>query len=224
MKKVLFIVAAVVCALTSLLALPTDSTYAAATNCMGPQTTQVLGLRPWYAGLTTGSNCEIDHAQFEGQKMKEAIWKIVLNIGSDILAVVGYLAIIFVMWGGYQYMMARGDPGMVAKGKKTITNALVGLAICMLASTITSAISDIAAEVEGKNVFVVAMNHILTWSGIIAVIMIVFGGIQYTTSNGNPSQAQKAKQTITYAIIGLAITIFAVAIVNLVVGAVGNGS
>ena len=121
-------------------------------------------------------------------------------------------------------MMARGDPGMVAKGKKTITNALVGLAICMLASTITSAISDIAAEVEGKNVFVVAMNHILTWSGIIAVIMIVFGGIQYTTSNGNPSQAQKAKQTITYAIIGLAITIFAVAIVNLVVGAVGNGS
>ena len=221
MKKILFVIAAAVCAFTSLLVLPAQNSYAAE-KCMGPEILQNMGIRPWYAGLTEGDNCEIKHSEFEGENIKNAVWKIVLNIASDILAVVGYLAIIFVIWGGYQYMMARGDPGMVAKGKKTITNALIGLAICMLASTITGAISDIAKEGLSKNVFVVAMTHLFTWAGIIAVIMIVIGGIQYTTSNGNPSQTQKAKQTITYAIIGLAITIFAVAIVNLVAGAIGE--
>lgn len=221
MKKILFIVAAAVCALTSLLVLPAQTSYAE-DKCMGPALLQNMGIRPWYAGLTEGDKCEIKHSEFEGENIKNAVWKIVLNIASDILAVVGYLAIIFVVWGGYQYMMARGDPGMVAKGKKTITNALVGLAICMLASTITAAISDIAKEGLNKNIFVVALTHLFTWAGIITVIMIVFGGIQYTTSNGNPAQTQKAKQTITYAIIGLAITIFAVAIVNLVAGAIGE--
>jgi hypothetical protein len=51
--------------------------------------------------------------------------------------------------------------------------------------------------------------------------MVIFGGIQYVTSNGNPTQAQKARQTIMYSIIGLGIVIFSAAIVNLVVGAIG---
>jgi hypothetical protein len=198
--------------------LPAENSYAK--DCSDSQTP--LGLRPWYAGLVD-SNCDIDHSQFEGEeKLQASIWKIVLNVASDVLAIVGYLAICFVIWGGYQYMMARGDPGMVAKGKKTIVNALVGLAICMLASTITGMVSDIAAEGVKQNIFIVAMTHAFTWAGIIAVIMVVFGGIQYTTSNGNPAQAAKGRQTITYAIIGLLISIFAVAIVNLVVKGVGG--
>jgi hypothetical protein len=218
MKKIYLILAVIVCAFSALAMLPANNSYAA--ECGDSQTP--LGLRPWYAGLVDG-NCEIDHSQFEGEeKLQASIWKIVLNVASDILAVVGYLAICFVIWGGYQYMMARGDPGMVAKGKKTIVNALVGLAICMLASTITGMVSDIAAEGANKNIFVVAMTHAFTWAGIITVIMIVWGGIQYTTSNGNPAQAAKGKQTIIYAIIGLAISIFAVAIVNLVVKGVGG--
>ena len=215
MKKIYLILAVIVCALSSLVLLPAGNSYAA--ECSDSQTP--LGLRPWYAGLVD-SNCEIDHKNWEGEEnIQKSVWKIVLNLASDILAIVGYLAICFVIWGGYQYMMARGDPGMVAKGKKTITNALVGLAICMLASTITSMVSDIAAEGVNQNIFIVAMNHAFTWAGIISVIMIVIGGIQYTTSNGNPAQAAKGKQTITFAIIGLAISLFAVAIVNLVVKA-----
>lgn len=218
MKKIYLILAVIVCALSALVMLPAENSYAK--DCSDSQTP--LGLRPWYAGLVD-SNCDIDHSQFEGEeKLQASIWKIVLNVASDVLAIVGYLAICFVIWGGYQYMMAQGDPGKVAKGKKTITNSLIGLAICMLASTITSTLSNIANEAaaDGANVFVVAMNHAFIWAGIISVIMVVFGGIQYTTSNGNPSQAQKAKQTIMYSLIGLAISIFAVAIVNLVVGAI----
>jgi hypothetical protein len=54
--------------------------------------------------------------------------------------------------------------------------------------------------------------------GSIAVIMIVIGGIRYTTSNGESSQIKSAKDTIMYAIVGLAIAILSYAIVNFVVG------
>ena len=145
---------------------------------------------------------------------------IVLNIASSILGVVGYLAICFVIWGGYQYILARGDPGKVVRGKKTIVNALIGLVVCVLASTISGMIADIVNEGKASgNIFTAAMNHAFTWAAIICVIVIVIGGIQYTISNGNPAGVQKAKQTIMYAAIGLAISLLAVAIVNFVVGA-----
>jgi hypothetical protein len=71
----------------------------------------------------------------------------------------------------------------------------------------------------GANIFIVAMNRAFGWAAIICVIIVVIGGIQYVTSNGNPGNVQKAKQTILYAAIGLAISLLAVAIVNFVMGA-----
>jgi len=56
--------------------------------------------------------------------------------------------------------------------------------------------------------------------GIVAVVMIVLGGIQYSTSQGDPGKTKKAKDTIMYGIIGLVVAILAFAIVNFVLGAV----
>lgn len=55
--------------------------------------------------------------------------------------------------------------------------------------------------------------------GAIAVIMIVIGGIRYTTSNGDSSQTKSAKDTIMYAVIGLVVAIMAYAIVSFTLNA-----
>ena len=55
------------------------------------------------------------------------------------------------------------------------------------------------------------------WSGIIAVIMVVYGGIQYAMSAGNPQAVAKAKTTIMYSLIGLAVVIMGAGIVAMVV-------
>ena len=60
------------------------------------------------------------------------------------------------------------------------------------------------------------INTILLVLGMIAVIMIIIGGIRYTTSNGDPSQVKSAKDTVLYAVVGLIIAIMAFAIVNFV--------
>lgn len=61
------------------------------------------------------------------------------------------------------------------------------------------------------------VNALLYVLGAVAVIMIVLGGIKYTTSNGDASAVTSAKNTILYAVIGLLVAIFAYAIVNFVV-------
>jgi multisubunit Na+/H+ antiporter MnhB subunit len=65
----------------------------------------------------------------------------------------------------------------------------------------------------------IIVNVLLFLLGAIAVIMIVLGGIKYTTSNGDSSQLTSAKNTILYAVVGLVVAILAYAIVNFVVAA-----
>lgn len=62
------------------------------------------------------------------------------------------------------------------------------------------------------------INILITIGGIVAVVMIVVGGITYTTSAGDSTQIKRAKDTIVYAIVGLVVAIMAFAIVNWILG------
>lgn len=62
------------------------------------------------------------------------------------------------------------------------------------------------------------INILLYVLGIIAVIMIIIGGIRFTTSDGDPAGVKSARNTIIYAVVGLVVAIMAYAIVNLVLG------
>ena len=66
------------------------------------------------------------------------------------------------------------------------------------------------------------VNIILWVVGILSVIMMVWGGIKYTTSAGDSNKVTSAKNTIIYAVIGLIIAIMAYAIVNFVIGQIGT--
>ena len=59
---------------------------------------------------------------------------------------------------------------------------------------------------------------LLRIAGIVAVVMIVYGGIQYVMSNGNPDQAQRAQHTLINAIIGLVVAVGAATIITYVAG------
>ena len=57
--------------------------------------------------------------------------------------------------------------------------------------------------------------------GAIAVVMIIYSGIRYTTSAGNPAGVTAAKNSLIYSIVGLVVAILAYAIVNFVVTRIG---
>lgn len=76
---------------------------------------------------------------------------------------------------------------------------------------------------EGS-IFTTVVNVLLFIIGAICVIMLIWGGIRYTTSAGNSAAVTSAKNTIMYAIIGLVIAFLAFAIVNWVLTSVGTAT
>ncbi|MBR3204277.1 hypothetical protein IKF81_01180 [Candidatus Saccharibacteria bacterium] len=67
------------------------------------------------------------------------------------------------------------------------------------------------------------ITHLILFAvGAISVIMLLFGGLRYALSAGDSKKVTDAKNTILYALIGLAICIFAYAIVEFVLGIVNS--
>ena len=68
------------------------------------------------------------------------------------------------------------------------------------------------------------INLMLFIVGVLAVIMLIWGGIRYVISGGNSDRVKDAKNTILYAIVGLVVAILGYAVVNWVIGVVGAGA
>ncbi len=73
-----------------------------------------------------------------------------------------------------------------------------------------------------RNVITSILNSIIGVSGLVAAIFVVVGGINYMTSNGDAGKVEKAKKTILYACIGIAVCALAFAIVNWAIDVIGG--
>lgn len=60
------------------------------------------------------------------------------------------------------------------------------------------------------------LNFVYSVAAVVAVGFIVFGGIQYTMTQGDPGKVRKAGQTLAFAVIGLVIVILATVFTNFV--------
>lgn len=83
------------------------------------------------------------------------------------------------------------------------------------ANNSTSAVCKAKGDTVGPMIQTV-INILLYILGMVAVIMIIIGGIRYTTSNGESSAIKSAKDTILYSVIGLIVAILSYTIVNFV--------
>lgn len=75
------------------------------------------------------------------------------------------------------------------------------------------------AEINGvqfQNLFSVVLGI----AGIVAVIVVIIGGIRYSISQGNSGELQKAKDIIVYALVGLFFVMFGFVIIQFVTGRV----
>lgn len=196
-------------------------------NC----TSTPLGFRPWYYGNTLCENGNIKMpAKGDESALTTFIWAIVLNISFDLSLAVGYLAVAMVIYGGYMYIMAQGDPSKAAKGQHTLTSAVIGVVIAMGASVIVNTLQIVLglnnANALGAEYTTSQIQGIFSWAyamaGLVAVVFIIKGGVEYVISRGDPGRVQKATRSLTYAIAGLVIVILAAVITSVVMGAIGG--
>ena len=71
-------------------------------------------------------------------------------------------------------------------------------------------------ETQVNGIIKTIVEVLLTAVGAISIIMIVIGGIMFALSSGDAQKAAQARNTVLYAVVGLAVSLFASAIVNFV--------
>ncbi|MAU33659.1 hypothetical protein CL689_00920 [Candidatus Saccharibacteria bacterium] len=86
---------------------------------------------------------------------------------------------------------------------------------CSDSGAVSAICNDTDADIQ--SVIGIIVNTLLFIVGVISVIMIIIGGIRYTTSGGDTGAVTSAKNTILYAVIGLIVSFIAFAVVNWVI-------
>ncbi len=100
----------------------------------------ILGFPTWYKyleGETTlaGGRCTpIFNFPDDIGAILLALFEIILRVGA-------LIAIGFVIYAGFQLMLAQGEPDRIKGARSTIINALIGLVITLLATAIVNLIS-----------------------------------------------------------------------------------
>ena len=102
---------------------------------------RILTLKPWYDGLTE-DNCSIKDPGSDADSQANFIWKIVLNIVDDLLQLIGYTTVGYIMYGGFLMMTSNGAPDKAAHGRKTIMSAAIGLVIALASVALVNFISS----------------------------------------------------------------------------------
>lgn len=98
--------------------------FAASDSC-----SSFLSFPTWYKYVHATGNC----TEIQINNIND-VWLIVAAIIEILLRIAGLLAVAFVMYGGFRYVTSRAEPDAVNKARQTIINALIGLAISILAA------------------------------------------------------------------------------------------
>ena len=141
-KKIFVLLFTIMFGWCSTLMMPASTVSAADGGCEH----MLFGIfKPWYAGLPMGDNCslQLDSTGEDGSGLASFVWQIVLNVLFDLMAAASIVAVGFVIYGGYLFITSEGDPGKAAKARKTISSAIIGLIITLLATAIINTITGI---------------------------------------------------------------------------------
>jgi hypothetical protein len=210
--------------------------FAAASHCEKT----FLGLIPWYHYLKLDKNCEVVNFNLLGSHSDLLL--VVLAVIDDLLRIAGVVAVAFVIYAGFRYVTSQGSPDETSKAQSTITNALIGLAIAMVAVALVSYLGnklggarvgshpghhlDVSSlpnpgvATTGSNMPKTILTIVFSVLGALSLLFITIGGMRYVISQGDAQATAKAKNTIIYALVGLAIALIAQAIVTFVIGKV----
>jgi|GEM_PF-2993754 hypothetical protein len=135
---------------------------------------------------------------------------------SAVLGLMGFIATIYIVIGGYNYISSQGDEQAVSTAKKQILYAIIGLVIAGLAEIIITAVtiqdaSAIMGSIRG------IINAFLGLASIAATAYVILGGVMYFMSQGDQEKTTRAKMQILYALIGLFIIIVSGILVNFII-------
>lgn len=104
--------------------------FAASDSC-----SSFLGFPTWYEYIKAPGTCTPQITALSD------VWLIVAAVIEILLRIAALAAVGFVIYGGVQYLTSQGEPDKTSKALSTILNAVIGLAISVLAAILISFIA-----------------------------------------------------------------------------------
>jgi hypothetical protein len=145
------------------------------------------------------------------------------HVLSSVQMIIGVLALVFIVVGAIMVLSSAGTPEMVERGKKTITAALIGLAIGVAAPSLLKEIGNAIgwsgnattqSALSLSQIALNVLNFLLGVAGTLTIIMMVIGGMMYLTSAGDEDRIKKGKEIFVNSVIGIVIIMAAMVIVQ----------
>lgn len=101
-----------------------------------------FGLKPWYYYLPSdrfdlsNGGCNIKNFQFlpSGSSSGGDIPLVIMAIVDDLLRIAAIVAVAYIIVGAAQMITSQGNPEKAAQARSTIINALIGLAVAVVAA------------------------------------------------------------------------------------------
>ena len=119
----------------------------AGTACDPGSSSSFFGFPHWYEylpGVWTAINPTNPKSQLVCSPRLDDLtnaWLIVAAIIEILLRIAALVAVAFVIYGGINYVTSQGEPDATGRAKNTLVNALVGLAVSVMAAAIVAFIA-----------------------------------------------------------------------------------
>lgn len=180
------------------------------------------------SGTLGGGGGNMVSIEFKNPLAYDTVEGVLDSILDTIRAIIVTLALVFLVVGAVLYITSAGNDSTMKMAKGAITAAMIGLAIGLAAPSFLREISSVLGwtsvnnpEVEGaltlSQIALNVLQFLLSIVGILAIIMLVVGGIIYmtgATTGDEKSKVQTGKNIVKYAIIGIFISLASLVIVS----------
>lgn len=149
------------------------------------------------------------------------------NVLGTLRSIIVVLSIIFIVLGGIFYITSAGNEKRMTAAKGAITASMIGLAVGIAAPSFLKEIytimggdssdidkTSISGSLTLTQISLNFLDFLLAIVGVLALIMMIVGGIMYLTSAGDDDRIKTAKKIVTYSIIGIAVSLASLVVVK----------
>jgi|GEM_PF-555741 hypothetical protein len=147
---------------------------------------------------------------------------ILANIISFAQTIIIPLAALAILYAGFLFMSSAGNPEKVLMAKKIIVGTLAGISITLIAEQIPDIIdsfgfpTSVTSETDILSIFTIVTDWVKTLVYPAVALAILYGGFLFMTSGGDPENVTKGRMVVTYAVIGLAVTLLADSVTSII--------
>lgn len=163
---------------------------------------------------------------------RNIIFVIIEQVANYLTGILVFFLAVVVAAAGVQISASGGNPQMVQSARKRLNYGIASIVLINTGRVVLDAVGITGGHFLGvdikSNVTIVGDNNTLVQiisalfryvnytAAIVAIAFVIVGGIKMMTSAGNPQAVQGARKTLTYALIGLAISVSALLIIGVI--------